>query len=406
MNKHQTAIQGRDCALMFCFALICGSAPAFCLPVLPHASDLLEDQGGLHLASDQERFDADPSRAAGAAPLLKPGHYLIVEHAASELRSSTAALLQTAQRMLSHAPLLIPLYCVAAIVGVVAIFFGLRLLTQTGKQGSSATASDLKQTQAWNASRLFKLEHEAPTESLLDADLNIEVAEYDDDLKPGMKVDHAVHGLGTIIEVDCHNDRAKPYKVQFDNGETHQYSEESAVKLFTIEVPEGSSWLGTEKWKTRIYFDDDLRPGMKVDHPVHGLGTVVLVDFNNVRGKPYKVEFDNGETHEYSEDSAVKLFTVQVAEKRHSSKWKTQVSGDLSGQPNEDATELIRKISSPLRPTSEGSHPKQKPAPQPKAVKQVVKPSVVKSTSGNLFRRPSDMAPQPAKRDRLVAKHT
>ena len=57
----------------------------------------------------------------------------------------------------------------------------------------------------------------------------------------GARVSHTVHGRGTVIEVNTHDRRGKPYIVQFDNGETHQYSEESAVKLQLCDERDGNA---------------------------------------------------------------------------------------------------------------------------------------------------------------------
>ena len=49
-----------------------------------------------------------------------------------------------------------------------------------------------------------------------------------------------------------------------------------------------------------------FKSGARVQHPTRGDGTVHIVT-NDSRSKPYKVKFDNGEVHQYSEESAAKL---------------------------------------------------------------------------------------------------
>ena len=51
------------------------------------------------------------------------------------------------------------------------------------------------------------------------------------DLLPGAKVRHPVHGDGVVREILPHDKRNKPYKIAFSNGETHNYSMQSAAKI-------------------------------------------------------------------------------------------------------------------------------------------------------------------------------
>ena len=50
---------------------------------------------------------------------------------------------------------------------------------------------------------------------------------------PGATVHHPVRGTGAVTEILRHDKRNKPYKITFDNGETHHYSMQSAAKFMT-----------------------------------------------------------------------------------------------------------------------------------------------------------------------------
>ena len=65
------------------------------------------------------------------------------------------------------------------------------------------------------------------------------------------------------------------------------------------------------KWKkkdppTKVV-DFCLEKGTKVRHATRGPGEVVALDWNEKRGKPVFVQFENGEVHHYSMESAAKL---------------------------------------------------------------------------------------------------
>ena len=47
--------------------------------------------------------------------------------------------------------------------------------------------------------------------------------------------------------------------------------------------------------------------GSRVYHPRRHVGTVMQIDHDDARGKPYCVEFDSGEVHSYSAGSLAKL---------------------------------------------------------------------------------------------------
>ena len=55
-----------------------------------------------------------------------------------------------------------------------------------------------------------------------------------------------------------------------------------------------------------------LRVAVRVVHPTRGGGIVDEIRMND-RDKPYKVRFDNGEVHYYSQDSLTKLAVGNVA---------------------------------------------------------------------------------------------
>ena len=53
-----------------------------------------------------------------------------------------------------------------------------------------------------------------------------------------------------------------------------------------------------------------LVKGTKVRHATRGPGEVIALDWNEKRGKPVFVQFENGEVHHYSMESAAKLEAV------------------------------------------------------------------------------------------------
>ena len=108
------------------------------------------------------------------------------------------------------------------------------------------------------------------------------------ELQVGMRVEHADRGMGTIESIDLDDARKKPCRVKWDNGATEQYSKESAAKF-------------------RVLIE-----GVRLHHPTRGEGTLVKILERDPRNKPYVVEFDNGEVHQYSKDSANK-FSLHLA---------------------------------------------------------------------------------------------
>ena len=52
--------------------------------------------------------------------------------------------------------------------------------------------------------------------------------------------------------------------------------------------------------------------GQRVMHQTSGLGTIVVIDINNLRDRPYEVSFDTGETHQYTETSMMHKFTLEL----------------------------------------------------------------------------------------------
>jgi len=57
----------------------------------------------------------------------------------------------------------------------------------------------------------------------------------------GQRIHHkAKNETGTIVNINVGNLRQKPFEVQFDSGETHQYTEDALNHKFTVEdVDEG-----------------------------------------------------------------------------------------------------------------------------------------------------------------------
>jgi hypothetical protein len=109
----------------------------------------------------------------------------------------------------------------------------------------------------------------------------------------GQRVWHPARGFGKVIIVNRDDPRDKPYYIEFDSGEVHCYSSESASKLRS----EASVLLG-------------LVEGAKVLHDTRGEGTIVKVDEFDKRGKPVVVRFQGGDEHHYSLESAAKLQVV------------------------------------------------------------------------------------------------
>jgi hypothetical protein len=53
-------------------------------------------------------------------------------------------------------------------------------------------------------------------------------------LKTGVKVIHAEHGKGEIVNVDVADMRNRPYEVRFENGQTHKYTKASALAKLEV----------------------------------------------------------------------------------------------------------------------------------------------------------------------------
>jgi hypothetical protein len=53
-----------------------------------------------------------------------------------------------------------------------------------------------------------------------------------------------------------------------------------------------------------------LKEGTKVIHPAHGKGEVLKIDRSDDRGRPFEVQFDNGEKHKYTKASALSKLQV------------------------------------------------------------------------------------------------
>ena len=112
-------------------------------------------------------------------------------------------------------------------------------------------------------------------------------------LEEGVRVFHEGRGSGRLLKVVPEDERGKPYRVQFDNGEVHSYSAASAAKLRVVTLSE------------------TLVPGARVFHDARGGGYIAKYNPDDARGKPYHVEFDSGEVHCYSESSVLKLRVIR-----------------------------------------------------------------------------------------------
>jgi hypothetical protein len=76
--------------------------------------------------------------------------------------------------------------------------------------------------------------------------------------------------------------------------------------------------------------DSCLVKGTKVMHATRGAGEVMALDWNDKRGKPVLAQFENGEVHHYSMESAAKL---EVVGKRNTSVAASARVPQLAAQP-------------------------------------------------------------------------
>ena len=81
--------------------------------------------------------------------------------------------------------------------------------------------------------------------------------------------------------------------------------------IFSIALPLNffilkSQFYGQKREAKELHLDIILLPGTVVYHPERGKGVLTKVDYADVRGKPFVVEF-SGQRHTYSIKSALKL---------------------------------------------------------------------------------------------------
>jgi hypothetical protein len=64
----------------------------------------------------------------------------------------------------------------------------------------------------------------------------------------------------------------------------------------------------------KLQLASTLVAGQQIEHTKHGRGVVVAVNFSNPSRKPYRVKFENGQSHNYSMTSASKLKIIGEAD--------------------------------------------------------------------------------------------
>ena len=95
--------------------------------------------------------------------------------------------------------------------------------------------------------------------------------------------------------------------------------------------------------KRRLTTLDGLPEGSRVVHPTHGAGVVVCIDMNDMRGKQFAVQYDNGDVHHYNLDSSIKLKVIHGAH--------TPLTPVMSVSAEQRSQAAIN--ASPLQPDSE-----------------------------------------------------
>lgn len=131
---------------------------------------------------------------------------------------------------------------------------------------------------------------------LIDQPLPFAVLQMGGMLQVGARVLHVLRGPGHVVAINEADSRRKPFVVAFESGETHQYSKESVTKLVIL-----------SKAREAANASSLLDVGMRVMHEQRGSGKCIEINLAEPRGKPYYIEFDNGEVHHYSQDSVMKL---------------------------------------------------------------------------------------------------
>ena len=91
----------------------------------------------------------------------------------------------------------------------------------------------------------------------------------------------------------------------------------SAVSSATIHMAQFSFWeelKSVERLERQKLLDSEAPAiGTRIRHARRGTGTIVDVLSNDLRHKPFKVNFDNGEVHQYSRDAvAIKLQVIST----------------------------------------------------------------------------------------------
>ena len=110
----------------------------------------------------------------------------------------------------------------------------------------------------------------------------------------GTFVSHEQRGAGMICQVDPWDPVAKPYIVQYSDGEQHRYS------------------IAQVKSKLRLLAPSALKiEGTRIIHPTHGPGVIRIFDPADPRDKPYIVEFAGGVRHHYSLAAIINKFRAE-----------------------------------------------------------------------------------------------
>jgi hypothetical protein len=110
----------------------------------------------------------------------------------------------------------------------------------------------------------------------------------------GTFVSHGRRGTGMICQVDPWDPVAKPYMVQYSDGEQHRYS------------------IAQVKSKLRLLTPSALKiEGTGIIHPTHGPGVIRIFDPADPRDKPYVVEFSGGVRHHYSLAQIINKFRAE-----------------------------------------------------------------------------------------------
>ena len=131
-------------------------------------------------------------------------------------------------------------------------------------------------------------------------------------LTSGARVQHPTRGVGTVVKIGSNERRSKPYKVRFDSGEVHHYSEETSNELqvtrfkyttaaIKSEVPSSKARASWSKPRNVVAAASVFREGRYQDAPSEPTDrdgeSSVVADGN-------KAQTDNGECLRDSERTA------------------------------------------------------------------------------------------------------